>query len=257
MDIVSELQPLQIITGSGVTIVIGRIRGEHAIYTVPAPTVTQEDLKRASFTDDGRLSVGYEVVPRLIYPATAEHVKKYTARGVCVSETYEAYLKSADFLSTSWLDNIVRLAGSGPGEISSTEMGVANEQTVFDSSEYLVIYDYKWDRKSNDRLYLLMIFKEDRLRSLRDVDDVALLERARADILSLCAGYGLGERDVCLFFHYRPSYFRLHIHIVNIAQSLSCVGSMVRDVLLDDAIRNLKADPQYYKRDCPIVTIQE
>lgn len=223
------------------TIYIGEIDGQHAIYTLAYPSITKEEFHSGVRFENDTLVLRTKFVPRLIYPATEKHIEKYTSAGRYGRETYEDYRANDDFLRTSWLDNLVRAEGSSGAPCS--------EDILFENEHYLIIADYKWDRKSSSSLYLLLIFKSDRYRSLREIDDVALLRAAKRDSYRQCLACGVGEEEVCLFFHYRPSYFRLHLHIVNISRSRKYLGSSLRNVLLDDVIKNLEIDPEYYRRD--------
>ncbi|ELA42089.1 uncharacterized protein VICG_00938 [Vittaforma corneae ATCC 50505] len=130
------------------------------------------------------------------------------------------------------------------------------EKVYFENDHYLVIADYKWDQMSVDQMYLLMIFKDCTLRSIRNLNGshVGLLKNARENIYVLCDQLGVHREHLCLYFHYRPSYFRLHIHIVNIRKSIARLGSFSRHVLLDDVIRDLEMDPRYFEYNCYYVT---
>ena len=99
-----------------------------------------------------------------------------------------------------------------------------------------------------------MVFKDEKLRSIRDVDDVAVLLNAKRTALRFCESFALTRNDMALFFHYRPSYFRLHMHIVSIASTCEFLGSPFRNVFLDDAIKNIERNRRYYKDACHIVT---
>lgn len=266
MDLIREFQPAHVIDDQNIVIVIGTIRGQHAVYTIPPPTVSKRDIEEALLSSASTLRISTKVLPRLIYPASDQHIAKYTSGGVYEVETYKDYLRNDDCLKTSWLDNIVNASRGShsssdarPENAAKDTTGPAplNEEILFENEHYLFINDHKWDRKSSDYLYLLVIFKNDKYRSIREVDDVALLEAAKRDILSVCGRYGVSQEDLCLYFHYRPSYFRLHIHVVNISRSLKYLGSVVRDILLDEVIQNLKTDPDYYRKDCFIINLNK
>lgn len=253
----------EIIQQTSETVIIGRIHAEHAIYILPRQFPAPNELASISLGADNSLRVSQLVQPRLIYPASPEHLRKYTQKRQYVKETYSDYGADDKTLKMTWMDNLIEkireLEHAGQYNLVTDNAGTITSNTIFNeriylsTADYFIIKDYKWDGKSAEQLYLLLVFRDDMLRSIRDVSDVGLLERARRDILNCCKAFGLGEKDVCLFFHYRPSFFRLHIHILCIVKSTEQIGSPFRSVYLDDVIRNLKLDIEYYKRDMHLI----
>lgn len=244
MEGMSGFVPTDVVVAEDFTVFIGSIGEHRAIYTLPWPSVNLnriggEMLEQCEENVLKKLLVPVTFTPRLIYPATDKHIQKYAVRYRYNIETFDEYLKNDDFLKTSWLDNI----------ISNKSV---KEKVYFENGQYLVTADYKWDQKSMDQMYLLMIFKDDTLRSIRNLNGshVGLLKNARECIYALCVQLGICRDHVCLYFHYRPSYFRLHIHIVNIRKSIGKLGSFSRHVFLDDVIRDLEMDPHYFEHDC-------
>lgn len=224
------------------TIFIGKINDQPAIYMVTKRSLNLDiflkKLKEVKVKDKRfKLNTTIDCQPHLTYPASKAHIDKLVKNFKYTAESYEDYLSNCNFLTTNWLDNIINSRGTG-------------ENVFFEDDVSMIISDYKWDLKSADQLYLLMIFKDPKLRSIRDIDDYNLLVKAKQNILKVCKEEGLAEKDVSLYFHYRPSYFRLHIHIVNISKSIRYLGSPTRNVFLDDVIYNLKLDCNYYKKDC-------
>lgn len=228
------------------TVFIGTIEGIPAIYTLPKPyfnTSNLENILNQIENENEKVLIKTTIQPKLIFPASNEHVMKYITPLICKNETYQEYLENNDFLKTSWLDNIIKNKAE-------------NEKIYYNNDEFLIIADYKWNRESNDDLYLLLIFKDDKLRSLRDFDDVNVLKRAKSIIVKLISEYNIPESAICMYFHYRPSYFRAHIHILNISNSLRSFGIPTRNIFLDDAIKNLEIDTEYYKKDICIIDFE-
>lgn len=242
MENIAKFQLDHLIASPGSTVAIGSIDGKRAIYIPQGPEV---DLTRlsASTLEVEKASVPLSYTARLIYPATEQHVAKYLKKYKYSTESFEEYRSNDSCLKTSWLDNIL----SAKAE---------REHVHLETEKYLIISDYKWDQKSMAQLYLLMIFKNDGLRSIRNLNEshIGLLRDARKDILAYCKSLGLERRQLCLFFHYRPSYFRLHVHIVNIEKGISKLGSPSRLVLLDDVIANLELDGGYFTRNMHFIT---
>lgn len=187
-----------------------------------------------------RVAVSMDVQFRMIYPATDAHMRKYLAKDTYAREGYEEYLRFMDsdsYVRSNWIQNLVE----SPADVS--------ECVLYSNEEVLIVPDYKWDRQSNDHIHLLAIFKDPELRTVRDIDDHAILARAHTSIEDVLSNFGLCVGDVFMFFHYRPTYFRLHLHILNIKMSHEGLASAVRAIPLYDVMRNLQIDPDYYRRD--------
>lgn len=242
MDRISYLKIEDTIHMSNCTVLIGNIDDANAIYTIPHPAISPDVLKDSIVDDDGNCTIPVTFTTRLIYPASEEHIRKYKRRYKYVTESVEEYYKNENFLKTSWLDNIIKDKAM-------------NEKIYFENEECMIIADYKWDKTTMDKMYLLMIFKDDSLKSIRSIKDVELLKRAKNNIYSICKDLGADTRKIALFFHYRPSYFRLHIHIVNISVSIDSMGTFSRVVFVDDVIKNLSIDPEYYQKECHIIEL--
>lgn len=237
MDIIKSLEPEKIAYGINSLIVIGKAQGMDCIYIVSAPTVDKDSLKEHVSGSSPGKKVKFIFTTRLIYPASEMHLRKYNNSYRYYIETYEDYLRKGDFLKNSWIDNIILKKD-------------VQEKVFFENDDYLIIADYKWDQADMEKAYLLLIFKDSKLRSLRDLEDTEILIKAKKIIYETTKSLGIPEESLCIFFHYRPSYFRLHIHIVNISRSIHPIGSFSRIILLDDAIMNLNIDPGYYKKEC-------
>lgn len=243
MEHLSEIQIDRIITRHQITIYIGTLLNKPIIAILPASSfpmdlppnhLASRAIPRLENTGIIQLDIPTEI--NFIYPASANHLSKFTTKFNYISESYNDYLNNADFLSTSWIDTLM-------------ESKENHEEIIFDADNYFVIGDNKWDRNDISSLYYLLIFKNQKYRSLREIESADILIQAKQDALKLCELAGLNEKDLCLYFHYRPSYFRLHMHIVNISKSKGFLGFATRNVLLDDAIRNIKKDKEYYKKD--------
>jgi len=240
MDRLGNFQVSEVVHKQNIDVCIGEIGSEKSIYINPGPSITKEDLQdiftNGKFTiRDERIAFECVRFPKLIFPAEETHIKKHTSQLCYKTETYSEYLTSKDHLRTSWVDNVI---------------GKKLEFFHLETDEYVVISDYKWDGRDVGALYLLVIFKDSSLRSIRDLTDYAIVERAMQDAKRYCKeAYSISEESLCLYFHYRPSYFRMHMHVVNISRKPGMLGFLFRDVLADDVIKNLQIDPEYYKKD--------
>jgi len=104
--------------------------------------------------------------------------------------------------------------------------------------------------KSN--LNCLAIFRNEKLRSLRDIDDYKPIENC----VQLCMDfivktYGIERRHMLSYVHYHPSFWSFHIHFgaigyLNSQQQGDHISSY-KAILTDDIVDHLKADKDYYK----------
>lgn len=248
MEIISDFQLSESARCSHSNVFIGKINQLDAIYIIQSKNLDMEKLEEqlllSSSKDASKIRIPFLVTTRLIYPATESHIKKYVQKYKYCTESFNEYLGSADFLKISWLHNII---------INRD----VKEKVYIETDDYVVIADYKWNQKLMDQLYLLLIFKADSLKSIRNLDGnhLPLLRDVKKTAYELGETFGLSRDQICLFFHYRPSYFKLHLHIVNIKASLCNVGSLSRVILLDDVIMNLEMDSKYFERDFNFISV--
>ncbi|ELA47123.1 hypothetical protein VCUG_01396 [Vavraia culicis subsp. floridensis] len=224
------------------TALLGTLNGVQSIVVVQNKEVDLKEIpkmkmeKYTVITDNppyrSMESANYYL--RVTSPCTQQHIKKYD-RPEYRSETYDEYLEylQKDKLSTNWIQKI------RDGEC---------EQPIYHDDRFIIINDYKWDMSDVSQLYLLLIFKDHGLFTIRELS-LALCKEAKIMILQiLSTRYGLEEKDVLMYFHYKPSYYVLHVHVVNLERRME-PGMMVgRAILLDDIVENLMIDPLYYKK---------
>ncbi|KAI5150421.1 m7GpppX diphosphatase [Enteropsectra breve] len=253
-DLTSKLKDFVVekkLSFESIIVSIGKIHGEHAIYIVPYPTITKENIQNilstGSFelTQDNHMRFSCNCTPQLIYPATERHIAKYVQRNEYATETYEEYLDKADYLQMGWMDNIIHRREQ------------TDEKVYFENEKFVIIKDYKWDGKNMDELYLLLIFKDGKYRSIREIEDKSIMEEAKDCIYQVTDSLDIPRSHLCLYCHYRPSYFRVHIHILNISKNLKFLQMPLRNILVDDIIKNLTLDKEYYKRDMHIIRKKE
>jgi m7GpppX diphosphatase len=140
-----------------------------------------------------------------------------------------------------------------PEWIIKIEEGNANGEVILhENDDYYLLPDFKWDHKIKN-LYLLVIFKDPELQSIRDLTDIHifLLERTQRQVLKFVAdNYGLPPSKMRCFFHYMPSAWRLHMHVQHVSSNLApCSGTQCgRARLLGEILSNIKLMPDYYQR---------
>ncbi|KAM0685395.1 hypothetical protein COBT_003396 [Conglomerata obtusa] len=121
-----------------------------------------------------------------------------------------------------------------------------HESIYYNDDEFVIIPNYKWDLKDLNKLYLILLFKQENLYTIRELNDPDMLIRAKnavyKTVKSLC---NFEEDEIYMFFHYHPTYYSLHLHIcnVNFFGSFSNAG---KAILIDDVIENLKTNNNFY-----------
>lgn len=122
------------------------------------------------------------------------------------------------------------------------------EMIFYHDQNCCIIPNYHWNKKNVKNLYLLALFKDLKLRSIRDIKDINALKEVKKAVGCVLEKFGLKMNDTYMFFHYHPTYWFLHLHIVYAGFSgwFSKVG---RAILLEDVIKNLEMDKIYYQKE--------
>lgn len=219
----------------------GEMDGEKYVYLIDTisaiENLTDEFIKTLLEKENTKQEIEVDYKTILIYPAKESKIRKYFEEKEYLLETYEEYKAAEVETDISWIENIFT--------------GNDTENVYFKNEEIVVVADSKWNMRV-DEMYLLVLFKNKDLLSIRDLDrsHVELLEEVKKDVYKLVKDMlNLNEEDICMYFHYKPSYYRLHIHVINISKTTHCLHNTYRSILLDDVIRNIKMDENYYKQD--------
>jgi m7GpppX diphosphatase len=175
------------------------------------------------------------------YPAKEEDFKKCSQTRNKIFETPELYYNNTYpkiiNQDLSWIDNII----NGIKE---------NELIIYGDDDMILIPDLKWDNKTMENMYYLIIFKDKNLRSIRDLNTLhlPLLNKAKEiSINKIKELHNINATQLRLYFHYHPSFWQLHLHINLITTNWN--GSCV-DVahLLSTVINNIKLVNDYYQK---------
>ena len=177
----------------------------------------------------------------VIYPAIKEDFKKYiyTSKKKSI-ETYEMYYNNIYpkiiTQDLTWINNIV----NGISE---------NESIIYNDNDFILMPDLKWDNKTIDDLYYLVIFKDKQLKSIRDLNllHVTLLQKTKdISIKKIKELHNIDSDQLRLYFHYYPSFWQLHLHVNLITKNWN--GSCI-DVAhpLSTVINNIKLVNNYYQ----------
>lgn len=158
---------------------------------------------------------------------------------VMVHETHEMYVNNVEpkIKCPEWIDRI--------------ENGNSDEEILMETSDFYLLPNFKWNRKVKD-LYLLTIFKDKTLRSIRDLNHshLDLMEKTKSTVLDyISRTYGMHRSSIRCFFHYYPSAWRLHLHVQHVSANTS-LGSTTqcgRAHIIEDVVNNIKLMPNYYQ----------
>tara|TARA_R110002050_G_scaffold155459_1_gene283440 strand:- start:573 stop:1463 length:891 start_codon:yes stop_codon:yes gene_type:complete len=185
----------------------------------------------------------------VVYPCSTKILAKYAPKKqVQFSETAAIYeectvpfLNSIPVSDRKWIDNIFE--------------GKAETESVLERNEtFIIMPDYKWDKKDATQLYLLGIVSDPSLRSIRDLREkhLPLLRSLDAAIRNVAAEtFGAPSSEIVIFCHYLPSFFQLHVHAVHHRAAIlksTWTFSAIRAHLLSTIIDNISLVPDFYER---------
>lgn len=103
-------------------------------------------------------------------------------------------------------------------------------------------------KSAKESFYAQLIFRDRGLKSLRDIDGesaprVAAAVAAALDIIE--SHYGIPKSSLRAFFHYHPSYWRLHVHLCG-PQAFPD-DSAGRAHLVEDVLEAARAQPGWWR----------
>ncbi|KAF9052263.1 scavenger mRNA decapping enzyme [Hymenopellis radicata] len=183
----------------------------------------------------------------VICPATQDHINKYSPqRSLLVRETPELYssvtkpyIDSFPPSRTKWVSKIL----DGESE---------REAILFNSPDFVILPDMKWDLHTVESLYLVAIARDASLRSLRDLrqEHLPLLRSIRAEAYKVVQNrWGLGPGSLRMWIHYQPSYYHFHVHIANASYEAPGFGMAVGQAhLLEDVISLLEISSNIFEK---------
>lgn len=196
-----------------------------------------------------------DVQMTIIHPATEAHVAKYRlpprlmlCETPCMyTSITRPYYQSLNRADLKWIDNIL----DGHGE---------QEEILLRTDDFIVMPDIKWDRQDTTSLYLLALYRQRDLLTLRDLrqSHLPMLHRLKLDIANLLdKHYGLSLPQVRIYLHYLPTYAHLHLHVVHCSVERPVGTSVGLAHLLDDVIQNIEFDGDWYAHSLMHVNISQ
>lgn len=183
-----------------------------------------------------------------IYPATQDHINKYSIQDFHVFEetpkVYEEFtlpfITQKQF-SLEWVYNVL--------EHETETDRIITEDLGDPATAFMLMKDLKWNSQV-ESLHCTALALDRTIKSLRDLNasHLPLLENIKEkSYAALKDQFGIDSSQVRAYFHYQPSYFHLHVHFTNMkfdAPGIFCD----RAHLLTTVISNIKLMPDYYQK---------
>jgi diadenosine tetraphosphate (Ap4A) HIT family hydrolase len=153
---------------------------------------------------------------------------------VVVEETMDKYIRLKSFIDTEigkkqWPYKVI----SGESE---------SERVLVNEDEFMILPD----SEHNDPGHLLVLFKDVKLTCLRELrgEHVALLQKVQERVKAL-------SNSDCkmMYFHYPPSVWQLHLHVVNTSDGLRTTNDMQKVHFLSDVMQHLVIDSDFYRKN--------
>lgn len=166
----------------------------------------------------------------LIINPSKNMISDFSKTNKLTTDTYQTYLEQIEkvkhddlIYNPKWIHNILD--------------GTEEQELLVDDTRYYKLFHHK----DHDGSYYLAFFKN-KIDSIRDLtgSDIPMLKEVNANIKSI-----VGE-NYHIYFHYLPSYYWLHLHVVNIDKKDHLLTS--RCHVLETVISNLEIDSDYYKK---------
>ncbi|KGB79259.2 scavenger mRNA-decapping enzyme DcpS [Cryptococcus deuterogattii R265] len=249
-------------TMTGSTFIFGTLAGHQAIIHVQKTVVVGKDAEDAvkvlenvklllenapyysahAWTKPDPSNPDYVV--KVICPATADHIKKYSIQErYVVRETAEVYEQVVK-------PYIEEMPVSKIGWVYEILEGRKEAERVYYRSEgddgFVILPDLKWDETTENALYLTCLVQDRSIKSLRDLkpSHVPLLKNIREKAAAeVSKRFGVDAGKLRLFVHYHPTYYHFHVHIVHIRHD-NLFGQVAGQAhLLDDLISLLELSP--------------
>lgn len=195
----------------------------------------------------------------VIHPADEHHFAKYsTSAKRIIYETPSIYTNViVPFLTSSprdlaWVDNIL----NGTAEVERVLFSDPNE-----SFGFTFVLDYRWNGTQLNQLHCLGLARSSSLTCLRDLRAChipmlqKMLEEGRKCLVAKCSVAGDGESSgdsvlredqILAYFHYPPTFYRLHMHFTHIDGSMDGGTQAGKAHLAEEVIANLELDDCYY-----------
>lgn len=185
----------------------------------------------------------------LIYPCTAQHVRKYSAQRVrMVSETAQIYAEHVrPFIARQrtsgrldWIFNIL------DGRTEQEDVVARVDWDSAAQSGFLLLPDLNWDRKTVQGMHLLALVQRRDIWSIRDLrkKHVPWLKTMRDRIVDAAVhvfpGGEVDADELKCYIHYQPTYYHFHVHVVHVMMEAGVTQSVGKAFGLGNVIAQLE-----------------
>lgn len=177
----------------------------------------------------------------IIYPVLDDDYRKYFSQIKKVIETPEIYYNitypKIINQNLTWINNIF----NGTKE---------QESIIYSDDDIVFMPDTKWTSKEINNMYYLVIFKNKKLKSIRDLDSnhLMLLKRVKDICINKISElHNINHDQLRMYFHYHPSFWQLHLHI-NLITNTENICSVENCHLLSSVINNIELIDNYYQK---------
>lgn len=171
----------------------------------------------------------------VVWPATETHIAKYRpSKPRCIVETPEMYDTVVKPYIETMLGDRIQWVKAILFEGAEADRVIYRDDDP--ETGFVLLPNSKWDGKTVESLYLLVLVKREDLRSIRDLttEHLPLLENIKDQVTrQVKERFGLDASELKLYFHYQPSYYHLHVHVANVAMDQSDFG---RSILFDNVV---------------------
>lgn len=185
----------------------------------------------------------------LIWPCTAQHIRKYSAQTVrMVTETpqiYKDYIRpymqqKREEGRLNWVFNILE------GRTEQEDVILRDKGTNPDEDGFLMLPDLNWDRKTISSMHLLALVERRDIWSLRDLKrkHIPWLKYLRQRIMDATVKTYAGQIEadqLKMYVHYQPTYYHFHVHIVNVMLEAGSTQAVGKAFGLENIIGQLEA----------------
>lgn len=174
-----------------------------------------------------------------------DDLKKYSKKDkIIIEETPEDYLnmiKKKEF-PIKWIKNIFE--------------GYAEENNILlNEKDFILLKDLKFN--IIDNLYLLAIFRDVNLKSIRSLrkEHIKMLNLTKNKIIEFIEEkYKINKNKLIFYFHYHPRFWQLHLHIQHIDSKIG-KKDIYNAEKLDDVIYNLNLSSEYYLNKTMVISL--
>lgn len=184
----------------------------------------------------------------VIYPCQEWHIVKYTKQKIVLfretfeiyKEVTEPYIDEHPASSVQWLYKLLEKTA----EQDRLLLEDADPKTGFLMYAFKPTTEVKVDEPSS--FTALVICNRRDLRSIRDLkqESLVLLENIRDKVTAFLSDeLNMLPNEFRLFFHYKPTYYHLHVHVAHIEHEMHV---QLKDYPLDEVIDLLKMTPDYF-----------